>query len=525
MPSSFESLEAKAPLLLSYRARTAAVVFLGTLILYSLRVNMSIALVCMVKPLNESADGLLLGNATDSRQHCGGGSVGDAAALNSTDWESGGVTGEFDWDRTVQGQILSSFFFGYLFLQIPAGLLAQLLGPKLVIAAMIGLASVSTLLLPAAARIDWRLVVALRILTGLGSGVMFPGLHQLWSGWAPPMERSKLVGFSYAGAQIGTIITLPLSSLLCRSVGWDSIFYVFGGLGCVWVAVWLGLVHNSPEQHPWISKAEKRYIQRSLQGQVSASGEHSARLPVLSVAASLPFWAIIVSNVAYDYGGYTFLTNLPTYFKDVFGFTLMANGLLSALPYIGFFVFQFVAAWLADLLQARAVLSTRNTRKLMSVLSMGGPGSIIISLGFIGCDAYALGIAMLVIGITFKGAAFSGFLINHVDIAPRYAGVLFGVSNTVAALTGLIAPNVVAAVVRSGSQSEWLRVFLITSTVYWFGSLFYAAFGQGELQPWAAVADKPAGDKQTEKKAIGEDGVALALLPPVSAGNGPANAV
>ncbi len=61
-------------------------------------------------------------------------------------------------------------------------------------------------------------------------GVAFPAMHNMWSKWAPPLERSKLTGFSYAGTQAGTVITFPLSALLCDSLGWQAVFYLFGWL-------------------------------------------------------------------------------------------------------------------------------------------------------------------------------------------------------------------------------------------------------------------------------------------------------
>ena len=53
----------------------------------------------------------------------------------------------------------------------------------------------------------------------------------MWGRWAPPIERSFLVSFSYAGSQLGTVLSQPLSSLLSSSKilgGWPSVFYVFG---------------------------------------------------------------------------------------------------------------------------------------------------------------------------------------------------------------------------------------------------------------------------------------------------------
>ena len=52
----------------------------------------------------------------------------------------------------------------------------------------------------------------------------------------------------------------------------------------------------------------------------------------------------------------------------------------------------------------------------------------------------------LTMAVGFGGLAWSGFLINHLDIAPRYAGLLLGVSNCIATTAGIIAPLVVGFV-------------------------------------------------------------------------------
>ena len=50
---------------------------------------------------------------------------------------------------------------------------------------------------------------------------------------------------------------------------------------------------------------------------------------------------------------------------------------------------------------------------------------------------------MLSLAVGFSGFQYPGVMVNHVDIAPPFAGVLFGISNTVATLSGVFAPYVV----------------------------------------------------------------------------------
>jgi len=50
-----------------------------------------------------------------------------------------------------------------------------------------------------------------------------------------------------------------------------------------------------------------------------------------------------------------------------------------------------------------------------------------------------------------------GFNVNHLDIAPRYASILMGISNGVGTLSGMICPVIVGAMTRhkaSGTRPQ-----------------------------------------------------------------------
>ena len=59
---------------------------------------------------------------------------------------------------------------------------------------------------------DW--LIALRILEGLGEGVTYPAAASFWARWARAHERSRMIGFCFAGAQMGTVLAIPLTGLL-----------------------------------------------------------------------------------------------------------------------------------------------------------------------------------------------------------------------------------------------------------------------------------------------------------------------
>ena len=95
---------------------------------------------------------------------------------------------------------------------------------------------------------------------------------------------------------------------------------------------------------------------------------------------------------------------------------------------------------LADHLRSN-YMSTTNVRKVMNC---GGFGLEAVFLLFV---AYAKtpvsSIAFLTIAVGFSGFATSGFNVNHLDIAPRYASILMGMSNGFGTLAGMLCPVVV----------------------------------------------------------------------------------
>lgn len=57
------------------------------------------------------------------------------------------------------------------------------------------------------------------------------------------------------------------------------------------------------------------------------------------------------------------------------------------------------------------------------------------------------------IGITAIGGMFCGFLGNHIDLAPNFAGTLMALTNTAATLPGIIVPVFVGQITH-GNVSE-----------------------------------------------------------------------
>jgi len=221
-------------------------------------------------------------------------------------------------------------------------------------------------------------------------------------------------------------------------------------------------------------------------------------VPWSKIATSLPFWACAVAHFANNWGFYTLLTCLPKYMLDVLQFDMTQNGILSALPYIGTWFLMIGGGQLADRLRVPHRLTTTTVRKLFCAAGLIIPGLFLIAIGFLGCDRILI-VTSIVISIGSTGLAVSGFAVNHLDLAPTYAGTLLGLTNTLATIPGILGPQVVGALTYHASTlTQWQKVFYITTSIYVFSAAVFAVFGSGRLQEWAVVPQVTADSRHSE---------------------------
>uniref|UniRef100_A0AAY4CEW2 Sialin n=1 Tax=Denticeps clupeoides TaxID=299321 RepID=A0AAY4CEW2_9TELE len=433
-----------APQLCSARYSLALLMFFGFAVEYGLRVNLSVAMVAMV-------------NDTESHQ-----------SLNRS-------TGpRYPWSLETQGMLLGAFYFGKMVTLIPGGYLAGRFGGRIFLGGGVLGTAALTLLTPLAAQLGVSWLFALRVFEGFGEGVMLPAMITMWARWAPPLERSRLMTISGAGANFGAFVAFPVTGVICESLGWPAVFYIFGA-GCLWAVFWFVLVSDEPRTHPRISEPEKNYIINSIGSQESA---HGWSIPLVSMMFSVPLWAIIICQMCSN----TLQTSLPTY-MDTIGFDLGGGSetdeisFLSALPYLGAWLFSVLSGVVADHLLEREVMSVTAVRKIFTLAGHVLPAAFLVAVGYTRCSS-ALAVTCLTLSTTIRGTSKAGVFINQIDIAPRYAGFLLGITNTFGTIPGILSPI-------AHSLAGWRNVFLLSAGVSVFGALFFLALGSGKIQWWA----------------------------------------
>ncbi|XP_056119665.1 vesicular glutamate transporter 1 isoform X1 [Rhinichthys klamathensis goyatoka] len=413
------------------------------------------------------------------------------------------VKAQFTWDPETVGMIHGSFFWGYIVTQIPGGFICQKFAANRVFGFAVVSTSILNMMIPSAARMHFGCVIFVRILQGLVEGVSYPACHGIWAKWAPPLERSRLATTAFCGSYAGAVIAMPLAGILVQYSGWPSVFYLYGSFGICWYLFWILVSYESPAAHPTITAEERKYIEDAIgesAGLVNPLVKFNT--PWRHFFTSMPVYAIIVANFCRSWTFYLLLISQPAYFEEVFKFEISKVGMVSALPHLVMTIVVPIGGQLADYLRTHNLMTTTNVRKLMNCGGFGLEATFLLVVGF--SHTKGVAISFLVLAVGFSGFAISGFNVNHLDIAPRYASILMGISNGVGTLSGMVCPLIVGAMTKNKTREEWQYVFLIASLVHYGGVIFYGIFASGEKQSWA----EPENTSEEKCGILGEDELA-----------------
>ncbi|XP_026734766.1 putative inorganic phosphate cotransporter [Trichoplusia ni] len=390
----------------------------------------------------------------------------------------------FDWSMQTQGVILSSFFWGYVVLLVPAGELAARFGGRLLVSLAVIINSVISLLLPLCAYYGgWQLVCGCRIVQGLSQGFLTPSVYNLIGKWAPIEEKSRMGSMINAGAHLGIAFQLIVSGFIAGSWGWPAIFYVNGALGIIWLVAYSILGSDSPQKSKFISKEERLYVQTSL-GHV---GEEKKKLktPWKAIFTSIPFISLIILHSGQNWGYYTLMTEMPSYMNKILNVDIKANGVMSAVPYLAVYILSFPFGYISDYLPNHKILSVTATRKLSSSIGHYGPAIALIVLSYVPAGNITLAVAVLTIVVGLNVGHITGVMMVHLDMGPNFVATLFGISNMLSNIVSILATLAAGFMLQDETNpSDWKKVFYTTSAIYVVTNTLFLVFGTSEIQTW-----------------------------------------
>ena len=348
---------------------------------------------------------------------------------------------EFSLGAAALGNLAAFYYYSYVAMQIPAGLLADRWGPRRVLTAGAVIAAAGTLLFALAP--NYAAAGVGRLLIGGSVGVAFVSMLKLAGHWFAPTRFAMLSGLALACGVLGAVSAGVPLRLLVDAFGWRNVLSLSAALtGMLAAAIWLA-VRDDPAERGYASHAPAPPLRHAP---ILRSIRHTL--------AKRNVWLVFlisgaVSGPALTFGGLWGVPFLSTHY----GISTSQASMITSLLLVCWAVAGPFVGALSDRLRRRKPLYALGT-----VLATAGwccalllpnlPLSLLIALlGFTGC---------------VSSAVMVGFAIAKESAPAALAGTAGGIANMGNMLGGMIMQPAVGWVLDrrwTGTMANGVRVY------------------------------------------------------------------
>jgi len=315
-----------------------------------------------------------------------------------------------------------------------------------------------------------------RVALGLGEGGNFPAAIKATAIWFPKKERALATSLFNSGANVGAIVAPAIVPWLAFKFGWQSAFLAAGGIGFLWLFLWMPWF-ETPDKKSSLSSKELAWIQSD------GAEVQSKKIPWGQLLGYRQTWGFILPKLITDPVWWFFLIWLPDFFKQTRGLDIKKSWVLLVTIYSIVTVLSIAGGWVTGHLAKRGWSINRARKAGMLLFAL----CVVPILAVTGASDWG---AVLLIGLA--GAAHQAFSANLFttvsDSFPKQAvASVIGIGGMAGALGGMLFPIVTGMLLDSYKASGNVAagygiLFTFCAGAYLF-SLFLLQFLNPRLEP------------------------------------------
>jgi len=364
------------------------------------------------------------------------------------------LMGLYDISPQTMGWILSGYSWTYMGSLLFIGPIVDRFGPWLVVGIGSGVWGMATLALPLASTAPMFFVM--RALFGLGHSMRIPAQAASISRWVGADQRATAVALCFCGGQVGLAIGPALAAGLISGLGWEWVFYAFGGLSLVFCLIWFSFY---PREGAAVAVASSPVEQVSEEVKIS----WSALLRYRST------WGMVLGQMGTVYTYFFFMSWFPSYLMFERNMTLLRTGIFTGSPFLLGTVGVVAGGWLGDHLIRRGVSRTAS-RKGMIVTGLTGATILIVTAAFI----TQTWLAVLLLNLAMLSQRMAGASAGAIPIdlaPPGSVASLASIQSFAGNISGLLAPIVTGYIF--GTTGSFFVALLVAGGMTLLGACSY----------------------------------------------------
>lgn len=366
------------------------------------------------------------------------------------------------------GTLGAVYFYAYTAMQVPSGVLADRVGPRLTIATGMVLAAIGSAIF-AEGRSLFTAMVG-RLLVGLGVSVVFVAIMKLQAEWFEVHEFGTLSGLTMLVGNIGAVLATNPLSWLTEGIGWRSSYAIIGCLSLAVAVLCWAVIRDKPcppRSHGAVGgKSCSKLDVASTQDTVNGGPWRD----MLSVFGNRHVWFVLAAFFGV-YGplmAFSGMWGVP-YMLQVYSVSPDTAASYMMLIAIGIMVGSPLVGYVSDRVRSR---------KVPYLTFMGGYVAIWLALVLWNGGRpprYVLGVMLFGLGLLGSCYILSWACAKEV-CAPRLAGLASGTAN----VGGFLGAALIQSIIGVAMDTRWsghvvggMRIYDVAA--YQFGFSFCVA--------------------------------------------------
>ncbi len=327
-------------------------------------------------------------------------------------------------DAAGLGIISSAYYYAYTPMQLPAGLLYDRFGPRILITVMVLVCAGGAIFFGTAETI-WQAALG-RFLMGIGSAFAFVGVAMLIARWFPPHAFAWLLGIAQAMSSVGAVTGEIALSPPVQMYGWRQTIEVTGYIGIgLAIIIWL-VVRDAPKGSQYNQVSQSQNKVNELQRLKVVLGNWQTWL---IATYGFAVWAPILAFAS--------LWGNP-YLMSTYGFDDNTTAALIAVIWIGIGFGSPLGGWWSDKIRRRCLPLT--------IFATLGVISALLVL-FVHLPIYILAIALFFFGFAAGGQTLVFALVKDLN-PPEFIGTSVGFNNLAVVAGGMIMQPLTGFILR-----------------------------------------------------------------------------
>ena len=255
---------------------------------------------------------------------------------------------ELGFSDSVFGLGSGIFFIGYLLLEIPGAVLAEVWSARKWIARILltwGFLASATGFIHTAQQFYWA-----RFLLGVAEAGFVPGVLVYLSHWYRPEDRGKAIALFFAGIPASQALGGPLAAVLLRVHwlglgGWRWLLILEGLPAIILGIVTLFYLTEKPRDAKWLSPEEREWLASELEKEQALKTERISAWKALGDPRVLLLAAILFLGLNSNYGVSLWL---PQLVQRLSVFDVSKVSLIAAIPSLCSLPLMLLVGWHSD---------------------------------------------------------------------------------------------------------------------------------------------------------------------------------